>query len=266
VKRDGWYRVHVCVKYEVPGVGVRAVRGIDLGVRRAMATVLLKPAQPLRRGDLSILRDGEKKHRLDMLSRRDAGLQRARKWEPLKPTKHKRRHVAEYYDRLDAIRIAQSAQMDGSMVALGYPKGIKYENYRGNGQGRLRRMLQQRFPYARRVKYLVQECMERGLEIEVVAEAWTSILCHRYSSVNTRRPSQVEFWCLDCGLRYNADWNAAINIGSVFLPAALRRRATVGLAYAGDELAQKPRTSLTLPRQHYEFSASLSFGLFENRS
>jgi hypothetical protein len=26
------------------------------------------------------------------------------------------------------------------MVAVGYPKGAKYENYRGNGERRLRRM------------------------------------------------------------------------------------------------------------------------------
>jgi transposase len=58
--------------------------------------------------------------------------------------------------------------------------------------------------------------------------------------VNTRRPRQSLFWCLDCETQYNADWNSAINIGSVFFAARLSRKAIEGLAHAGDELAYKP--------------------------
>lgn len=100
VKRNGKYYAHICVKYEVPDVSVQAVRGVDLGVRRAMATVLLKPNQPLRRDRLSILKDGQKKHCLDMLNGKVAELQRAEKWEPLKRIRYKRRNIAAYYDRL----------------------------------------------------------------------------------------------------------------------------------------------------------------------
>jgi transposase len=224
----------------MPEVPVRAVRGVDLGVRRAMATVLLKPNQPLRQEDLSTLRDGLKKHHLDMLNRRVAELQQAEKWEPLKRLRHKRRHLAEQYDRLDATHIAEMAKEEGSMVAVGYPKTIKYGNYRGNGERRLRRMLQQRFPYNRRIQYIQGECAERGVRTERVLEAWTSITCHRCGSMNTRRINQPLFWCLDCGLQYNADWNAAMNIASVFLPAALSRGAIEGLAYAGEDSAYKP--------------------------
>lgn len=240
VKRERKYYAHVCVKYEVPDVPVRSVIGIDLGVRRAMATVLLTPNQPLRRGDLSILRDGEKKRRLDQLNCRVAELQRRRKWEALKRIRNKRRHVSDYFDRLAAVHIAELAEGECSIMALGYPKGIKYEKYRGNGKRRLRRTPQQRFPYRRRIQCILEECMERGVRAEPVLEAWTSKRCHRCGSMTTRRPSQSLFWCLDCGLEYNADWNSAINIGSAFLPVALGRRAIVGLAYAGDELAYKP--------------------------
>jgi putative transposase len=240
VKRNDRYYAHICVKYAVRDVPVRAVRGIDLGVRRAIATVLLKPNQRLRREDLSILRDIEKKHRLHMLNRRAAELQQIRKWEPLKRIRHKRRAVAEYYDRLDAIRIANLAKQESSMVAVGYPKGVKYEKYRGNREQRLRRMLQQRFPYRRRIRYIVEECTERGVTAEPIVEAWTSRRCHRCGSVNTRRPRQSLFWCLDCGAQYNADWNSAINIGSVLFATRLSGQATEGLAHAGDELAYKP--------------------------
>jgi putative transposase len=147
VKREGRYYAHVCVKYEVQDIPVKAVRGADLGVRRAMAIVLLKPNQPLRLADLSILKDGEKKHRLDQLNRRVAQLQQAEKWEPLKRLRYKRRHIAENFDSLDAIRIAELTVQEGSMAVVGDPKGIKYKSYRGNGKRQLRRMLQQRFPY-----------------------------------------------------------------------------------------------------------------------
>ena len=236
VKRNRWHYAHICARYEVPDVPVRAVRGVDLGVRRAVATVLLKPNQPICRGDLSILKDGKKKHRLDMLNRRVRKLQRAREWQPLKRLRHKRIRVAEYYDRLHALRVAQLAEVEGSIVAVGYPKRIRYKNYRGNGRRGLRRLLQQRFPYGRRIRYIIENCTKRGVRAEPVFEYSTSQRCHRCGSMSTRRMDQSLFWCLDCGLQYNADWNAAINIGSVLLPTALSRRATEGLAQAGDEL------------------------------
>jgi len=239
VKQGGKYCAHICVKYEVADVPARAVRGIDLGVRRAMATVLLKPNQPLRRQDLSILKDGQKYGRLDLLNRRIARLQQTRKWEPLKRLRHKRRNIAEYYDRLCATRIAELAKQECSVVAIGYPKGIKHQNYRGNRRHRLRRMLQRYFPYGRRIQYVQEECAERGVRAEPVLEYWTSTTCHRCSSTRTFRIKQSLICCPDCGLQYNADWNAAINIGSVLLPAALSRGATGGLAYAGDEPASE---------------------------
>lgn len=189
----------------------------------------------------------------------------ARIRELTKRIRHKRRHVAENFDRLDAIRIAELASEEGSVAPVGYPRNIKYDNYRGNGKRSLRRMLQQQFPYARRLRYMVEECIERGVRAEPVLEAWTSRSCHRCGSTDTRRIGQSLFLCHDCGLQYNADWNSAIKIGSVLMPAALSLRATVGLAHAEDELAHKPTSPegrkvavLTSPCQHHEFSASLN--------
>jgi hypothetical protein len=48
------------------------------------------------------------------------------------------------------------------------------------------------------------------------------------------------FWCHVCGLQYNPDWNAAINIGSVFFATWLSRQATKGLAHAAYMLTYKP--------------------------
>lgn len=240
VKSNGWFYAHVCIKYDVPDRPVRAVIGVDLGVKRAMATVLLKPHAPLHREDLTFLTDGEKKHQLDKLNHRFAELQRHRKWAALRHLRHKRRHVADYFDRLDAIRIAEMAASQDAAVAVGYPKGIKYDNYRGNGQRLMRRVLQQRFSYGQRTRYILEECTSRGIIAEVIPEFWTSRRCHRCGSMNTCRPSQSLFLCFNCGIKFNADWNSAINIGSVLFAERLGPRARAGLAYAGDELVHKP--------------------------
>lgn len=187
VKREGKFYAHVKIEHEVQDQPVRAVRGVDLGIRRDAATVLLRPSKPLRRGNFSVIRDGEKTHRLNELNRRLARLQQLKKWNALKRMRNKRRHVAEYYDRLIAKRIAEISS--GSVVAIGYPKGIKYENYQGNGKRRLRRLMT-RWAYSRIIRYTIEECAERGIEAVVPDERWTSIICHRCGSRNTERLTQ----------------------------------------------------------------------------
>ncbi len=244
VKRDGKYFVHVNVEYEVPDQPVFAVRGIDLGVKRSVASVTLRPNQPLRSSDFSILTDGLKRNRLDRLNKQVAELKRAKKWAPLNRLRHKRRHVSEQYDRLAAKQVATASQ--GNLVVVGYPKGLKYENFKGNGNARKRRALS-RWTYGRMMCYFREECVKQGIPVETVDERWSSRTCHRCGSRHTERITQSVFHCWDCELIYNADYNAAINIGSRFLPMVVTRRATDDLAYTGDEQAReivacKPRS------------------------
>lgn len=124
------------------------------------------------------------------------------------------------------------------LIVVGYPKSIKYENYRGNGKPTLRRHLTH-WSYRRIIRYIQEECTERGIRVEVVNESWSSLTCHRCGSTNTERPSQSLFHCWNCELWYNADFNAAINIGSSFLATPMNRRATEDLAYSGDEQASE---------------------------
>jgi transposase len=211
---------------------VYAVRGIDLGVKRSIASVMLKPNQPLRSSDFTILHDGLKRDRLNRLEKRIAELQQAEKWEPLKQLRHKRLHISEQYDRLAAKQIAATSQ--NCLVAVGYPKGIKYENPKGNGKPRLRKQLA-RWAYRRMIQHIQQECVKQGILTEAPGELWSSRTCHRCGSSHTERLTQSVFHCWNCELIYNADYNAAINIGSPFLPTAATRRATVVLVYARDE-------------------------------
>ena len=85
-----------------------------------------------------------------------------------------------------------------------------------------------------------EECAERGVRVQALLEGWTSKECHRCGSINTKRIGQSQLWCLYCGLQYNADWNAAINIGSFFFAKRMSRRAIEGLAQTEDEPVQKP--------------------------
>jgi len=244
VKRYEKYYVHVKVEYEVPTQPVYAARGIDLGVKRSIASVMLRPNQPLRSSDFTIETDGLKKNRLNRLEKRIAELQQARKWEPLKRIRHKRLHVSEYYDRLAAKQVAATSQ--NALVVVGHPKGIKYENFKGNGKARLRRTLAH-WTYGREIHYIQEECAKVGVPTETPDERWSSRTCHRCGSRHTERITQSIFHCWNCELIYNADYNAAINIGSPFLPTATTRRATDDLAYARNEQAReivacKPRS------------------------
>jgi transposase len=236
VKRDGKYYVHAKMEFHVPDQPVLAVRSIDLGVKRSIASVMLRPGQPLRSSDFTIQTDGLKRDRLNRLEKRVAELQHARKWEPLKRIRHKRLRVSEYYDRLTAKQIAASSQ--NSLVVVGYPKGIKYGNSRGNGKPRKRKQLSH-WTYGRMVHYLQEESAKRGIASETPDERWSSRTCHRCGSRNAERLTQSVFHCWNCELIYNADYNAAINIGSRFLPRATTRWATDDLAYARNEQARE---------------------------
>jgi putative transposase len=234
VKRGKKFHVHVKVEYEVQDQPVRAVRGVDLGIKRTAAIVSLHPGKLLCRGDFFVIRDGEKRHRLNELNRRVARLQQLRKYEALKRMRNKRRHVAEYYDRLTAKRIAKIS--GDCTVAIGYPKRIKYENYRGNGKQELRRLMA-RWAYGRIIRYTIEECAEHGIEAVASDERWTSRACHRCGSRDTERLIQSVIHCYDCGLTYNADFNGAINIGSSILAGPRSRWAEVDPALTSDELA-----------------------------
>ena len=214
VKHGKKYYAHVVMWYEVQDQPIQTVRGVDLGIRRSAATVLLRPDRPLMHEDFSVIEDGLKRRRLNQLNERVAELQQTKKWNALKRMRGKRRRVAEYYDRLTAKQIAEVSS--GCLVVIGYPKGIKANDYRGNGKRALRQRLA-RWSYGRIIRYIKEECVERGIKAVELNEKWSSITCHRCGSRDTERSIQSTFACLNCGLIYNADFNSALNIGSSIL-------------------------------------------------
>jgi putative transposase len=231
VKKGSKYSVHIKIEYEVPDCPVAGVLGVDLGVKRPAATVLLSGDKPNRltpRAFLTI-RDGAKKNRLDELNRLVSELQRSKKFDTLRRLRHKRKRVADYFDRLSSKTLANISGRH--LLVVGYPKGIKYRNFKGDSKKKLRIGLA-RWSYNRIIRFVVEERAERGLSTAVVDEQWTSRTCWKCRSRRTLRMNQSTLFCRHCGMTFNADYNAALNIGLPYLAKAAGRRAA-------DEPAQK---------------------------
>jgi len=134
VKRGKKYFVHLlCFVHAQPA---HAVRGVDLGVKRAIASVKLGKHPR----NFPLLRHDDKWLRIRELNDRVSHLRRLKKWRALKKLRHKRRHVAEDYDRKLAKEFA--ACTENELVVIGDPQLIRYHKYRGDGNKRGRKILQ----------------------------------------------------------------------------------------------------------------------------
>ncbi|WXG47008.1 MAG: zinc ribbon domain-containing protein [Candidatus Atabeyarchaeum deiterrae] len=141
--------------------------------------------------------------------------------------------------RADKSVLALADMSKESLLVVGYPKGVKYRNFKGKGKKRLRRVLT-RWSYTRIIRFIVEERAERGLRTAVVDERWTSRTCWKCRSRHTLRMNQSTLFCLDCGMTFNADYNAALNIGLPCLAKAAGRRAADEPAQeTGDEHARE---------------------------
>ena len=67
-------------------------------------------------------------------------------------------------------------------------------------------------PFYRLKEYIKYKALERGIAVIEVPEHYTSKQCSKCGSMNTKRPSQGLFICLDCEYQINADMNGAKNI------------------------------------------------------
>lgn len=207
VKRDGKFYAHISIVREVQARPVKSVRGIDLGINRAVATVLLpKGGEPLE----ELWTDGERKKQIKKFDEVVAELQQGKRWTKLRRLRYKRTNIARYHDWLLANRVASNS--DGCIVAIGRTD-YKRRMFKGDGDKQLRKRVH-RWAYARATRFITLKCAERGIHAVTIEEAWTSRICHRCGSTNTERPTQELFHCKDCNLKYDADLNSAHNIAS----------------------------------------------------
>jgi transposase len=236
-----------------------AVIGIDLGVRKAVCSVLLTS------NCLKDVRYWTQKEKVQQIKHYDsivASLQRKRDTllqdgqsassvkKKLNTMGNKRARISNDHDRklvkLLTSYIAGLSQHYDLYIAIGRVKGIRSIARRGNFKGSHYRGMIHRWSF-----YRITESLKHKLGIQaipqnrfhVVPEAWTSIVCHKCGHKGYR-PKQSYFLCHTCGYRDNADKNAAINIGRrliMLIPSLKNENTGLGSWLLPKEKA-KPKT------------------------
>ena len=205
-----------------------AVIGIDLGVRKAVCSVLLTP------NGLKHVRYWTQKDKVRQIEQYDslvASLQRKRDSllqdghsaqgvkKKLNTIGNKRARVSNDYDRklvkMLISYIMEQSQFYDLYIGIGRVKGIRSIARRGNFKGSQYRGMIHRWSFYRITESLKHKLGIQGIlqnRVIAVPEAWTSIKCHKCGHKGYR-PKQSFFLCHTCGYQDNADKNAAINIG-----------------------------------------------------
>jgi len=106
-------------------------------------------------------------------------------------------------------------------------------------------------PYRKLMNYIEYKAILDSVPIVKVKEYYTSKICHRCSNLGERK-TQGLFICNNCNLQYNADLNAAINIGRVALSYMLRGRASLTKPLTPNEASPPMPCRLMVEKQKLE--------------
>lgn len=216
-KRRKKYYFHLTCEYEVEDKPCSLsqtsyYRGIDLGICRPAATVLLHPGEKPDHRHVSLFLQKEKKLKLNVVEQKIRKAQQENNYKLLKVLRNKRRNISEYYDRVLAKSIVDlDRKIPDLCVCVGNLKYIRNMQYKGSGNKRLRKMINL-FSFCRCSAYLQNKYNEIGTKLFVVSEYKSSIRCSYCSSDHTKRISQSKLICHDCSKTYDADINASRNI------------------------------------------------------
>ena len=203
VKKGRKYYAHISVKYEVPTQPIQTIQGVDLGVNRDITSVRL----PLTPTNFQIVRRVEKKSELKKLNDRVSHLRREEQWKALKKLRNKRRNLAIDHDIKLAKEFASTCH--NSLVVVGNPEYIAYNHFRGNGDKVGRRLLRS-WSFSRTADWIIHQCRKQGIPAAKLNEWWTSSKCHKCDGKVQRTKTRIV--CKECGMQYDADFNASINI------------------------------------------------------
>ncbi len=216
IKRNKKYYVHISITKSVEDKPISSIGGIDQGLNRSLAVVLLEAPVPREEH----LLDAVKRGLLDKYDTIIASLQEAKKWDKLRELRNKRSNVSVYYDWVLANKTAEFT--DGSLIAIGNTP-FRQTQFRGNGMPTLRKRIG-KWSYGRQRKMITLKRAERGNHTLLEDEYNTSRRCHICGSMLTTR-----YWidgysyilCHSCGAKEDADLNAAYNISHKIEPVAV---------------------------------------------
>jgi transposase len=206
IKKGKKYYAHICITKQIEDKTIYSIGGIDQGLNRTIAAVLLTeiPREEL-------LLDAAKRELLDKYDAIIASLQQAEKWNKLGELRRKRENVAIYHDWCLANQVADYTE--GSLIAIGNSR-FRQTQFRGNGMPTLRKRIG-KWSYGRQRKFITLKRAERGYPTELKGEYRTSRECHICHSLLTTRKwgdGYSYILCHSCGAKGDADLNAAYNI------------------------------------------------------
>lgn len=207
IKRNKKYYLHISITKVVEDKPISSIGGIDQGLNRSLAVVLLDASMPRE----ELLLDAVKRDLLDKYDTIVASLQEAEKWDKLKVLRHKRENVAIYHDWCLANQTADYTE--GSLLAIGNSR-FRQTQYRGNGMSRLRKRVG-KWSYGRQRKFIALKRAERGYPTQLIGERNTSRQCRFCGSMLTTRKwgdGHSYILCHSCGAKEDADITGAYNI------------------------------------------------------
>ena len=111
------------------------------------------------------------------------------------------------------------------IIVFGDIKNIRRTHRKGEKRSRKLNRILNSIPTYKIKQMLLYKAAWSGISIYALNEAWTSKTCHRCGSRDTIVEDR-HFLCKTCGLEYNRDANAAVNIGNRLLGYMLNGRGS----------------------------------------
>lgn len=232
IKKNKKYYAYVTITKVIEDKTISSVGGIDQGLNRSMAVVLLSTPMPYE----ELLLDAAKRELLDKYDAIVASLQEAEKWDKLRELRNKRENVSIYHDWCLANQVADFTEE--SMITIGNSL-FRQTQYRGNGMPKLRKRIG-KWSYSRQREYIALKRAEKGYPTILVDEYMTSRECHICHSLLTIRKwgdGHSYILCHSCGAKIDADINAAYNIADrIPLSAVIAYNSSIALRCRDDRL------------------------------
>jgi len=198
-KKKGWFAyITISREVEVPEPQGRPLLAVDLG-ERYLAVVCGDGISPKFYGKEA---RGIRRHYAWLRKR----LQERKLLKVIKRMgRAERRRIDAVLHRISR-RIVNEAKDKEATIVLGDLKGI-----RKKAKGKKMNRIVSSMPYYRLSSFIQYKALWEGIPVVKVKEAYTSKTCHGCGFQGSR-PYQGLFVCHNCGLRYNADLNGALNI------------------------------------------------------
>jgi IS605 OrfB family transposase len=211
VKKNGEWYAHFVLKKEIELIEPETVIGVDLGEWNITTTVAVSKqnSKPMKGKFWSGARIREIRGKYAHLRR---NLQRKKRLDLVRKIGRKEERIVNQQLHIIANEIvAHAKQFEKPVIAMEKLDGIR-ENM--NSSAKLNRRLHA-WSFRKLQQYIEYKANLEGIPVVYVNPKNSSKSCHRCGHV--ARTKSREFRCSKCGLVYNRDLNAAINLAHALM-------------------------------------------------